>query len=76
MPPEVILLLRFVYKHFLRLSPKLRVLSSHLIYVCYIPSNSIVLDLCHIIDSENKRHDEGAEHCHYLRKKLIVSESP
>jgi hypothetical protein len=62
MPPEVTLLFRFSNKHFTLLSPILRVLISYLLYVCYINSNSIVLDLCHITDSENKRHDEGVEH--------------
>ena len=62
MPPEETLLLRFSYKHFTLLSPNLHVLISHLLYVCNITSNCIVLDLCHITDSENKRNDEGAEH--------------
>ena len=62
MPPEVTLLLRFSYKHFLRLSPNLRANISHLLCACYIPANSIAFDLCHITDSENNRHDEGAEH--------------
>jgi len=51
MPPEVILRFRFSNKHFTLLSPTLGVLSSHLLYACYIPSNSIVLDLFYIADA-------------------------
>jgi hypothetical protein len=51
--PLEVTFLFFSYKHLLLLSPILRALLSHLLYACYIPSNSIVLDLCHIADSEN-----------------------